>query len=125
MIQFKIYTLPNGLKVIVHQDKATPLACINILYNIGARDEDPSQTGFAHLFEHLMFGGSRNISNYDEPLQRVGGENNAFTTNDITSYYLTLPSDNLETGFWLESDRMLSLAFSDKSLEVQRNVVIE
>lgn len=106
-------------------DKSTPLACINILYDVGSRDEKPEQTGFAHLFEHLMFGGSVNIPNYDEPLQRVGGENNAFTTNDITNYYLTLPSDNLETGFWIESDRMLSLAFSEKSLEVQRNVVIE
>jgi predicted Zn-dependent peptidase len=125
MITFEKFTLDNGLKVIVHQDKSTPLACINILYNVGARDEDPAQTGFAHLFEHLMFGGSVNIPNYDEPLQRVGGENNAFTTNDITNYYLTLPADNLETGFWLESDRMLGLAFSDKSLEVQRNVVIE
>jgi predicted Zn-dependent peptidase len=125
MIKFEKFQLPNGLKVIVHEDRSTPLACINILYNVGARDEDPEQTGFAHLFEHLMFGGSLNISNYDEPLQMVGGENNAFTTNDITNYYLTLPSDNLETGFWLESDRMLSLAFSDKSLEVQRSVVIE
>jgi zinc protease len=125
MIKYEKFQLPNGLKVIVHQDKSTPLACINILYNVGSRDENPNQTGFAHLFEHLMFGGSINIPNYDEPLQRVGGENNAFTTNDITNYYLTLPSENLETGFWLESDRMLSLAFSDKSLEVQRNVVIE
>ena len=125
MIKYEKFKLDNGLRVIVHQDKSTPLACINILYDVGSRDEDPSQTGFAHLFEHLMFGGSVNIPNYDEPLQRVGGENNAFTTNDITNYYLTLPSDNLETGFWLESDRMLSLAFSEKSLEVQRNVVIE
>ncbi|MBL7890323.1 MAG: insulinase family protein [Bacteroidia bacterium] len=125
MIDFERFELPNGLKVIVHQDNSTPLACINILYNVGARDEAPEQTGFAHLFEHLMFGGSVNIPNYDEPLQRVGGENNAFTTNDITNYYLTLPAENLETGFWLESDRMLSLAFSEKSLEVQRNVVIE
>ncbi len=125
MIDFERFELPNGLKVIVHQDNSTPLACINILYNVGARDEDPEQTGFAHLFEHLMFGGSVNVPNYDEPLQRVGGENNAFTTNDITNYYLTLPAENLETGFWLESDRMLSLAFSEKSLEVQRNVVIE
>lgn len=118
--------MENGLKVIVHQDNATPLACVNILYNVGARDENSEQTGFAHLFEHLMFGGSVNIPpNFDEPLQRVGGENNAFTTNDITNYYLTLPSENLETGFWLESDRMLSLAFSEKSLEVQRSVVIE
>lgn len=125
MIKFEKFELANGLKVIVHQDKSTPLACINILYNVGSRDENSNQTGFAHLFEHLMFGGSVNIPNYDEPLQRVGGENNAFTTNDITNYHLSLPSDNLETGFWLESDRMLSLAFSEKSLEVQRNVVIE
>jgi zinc protease len=125
MIKYEKFQLDNGLKVIVHQDRSTPIACVNILYNVGARDENPEQTGFAHLFEHLMFGGSVNIPNYDEPLQRVGGENNAYTTNDITNYYLTLPSENLETGFWLESDRMLSLAFSDKSLEVQRNVVIE
>ncbi|MBA3706581.1 MAG: insulinase family protein, partial [Bacteroidetes bacterium] len=125
MIKYEKFKLENGLRVIVHQDKSTPLACINILYDVGARDESPEQTGFAHLFEHLMFGGSINIPSYDEPLQRVGGENNAFTTNDITNYYLTLPAENLETGFWLESDRMLSLAFSEKSLEVQRNVVIE
>ncbi len=125
MIKFKRFELENGLRIIVHQDKSTPLACLNILYDVGARDENPEQTGFAHLFEHLMFGGSVNIPSYDEPLQRVGGENNAFTTNDITNYYLTLPAENLETGFWLESDRMLSLAFSEKSLEVQRNVVIE
>lgn len=125
MITYDKFELPNGLKVIVHQDKSTPLACVNILYDVGARDEDPGKTGFAHLFEHLMFGGSLNIPNYDEPLQRVGGENNAFTTNDITNYYLTVPSVNLDTAFWLESDRMLSLAFSEKSLDVQRNVVIE
>jgi predicted Zn-dependent peptidase len=125
MIQFDKFKLSNGLTVIVHRDEATPLACVNILYDVGARDEDESRTGFAHLFEHLMFGGSINIPSYDEPLQRVGGENNAFTTNDITNYYLTLPAQNLETAFWLESDRMLSLAFSDKSLEVQRSVVIE
>jgi predicted Zn-dependent peptidase len=101
------------------------MAVLNILYDVGARDEDPNQTGFAHLFEHLMFGGSVNIPSYDEPLQRVGGENNAFTSNDITNYYITLPSTNIETAFWLESDRMLSLAFSKKSLDVQRNVVIE
>jgi predicted Zn-dependent peptidase len=101
------------------------MAVLNILYDVGARDEDPDQTGFAHLFEHLMFGGSVNIPQYDEPLQRVGGENNAFTSNDITNYYITLPATNIETAFWLESDRMLSLAFSEKSLEVQRNVVIE
>ncbi|MFL5763763.1 MAG: M16 family metallopeptidase [Bacteroidia bacterium] len=125
MITYDKFQLENGLKVIVHKDVSTPIACVNILYNVGARDESPEQTGFAHLFEHLMFGGSVNIPNYDEPLQRVGGENNAFTTNDITNYYLTLPAENLETAFWLESDRMLSLAFSEKSLEVQRAVVIE
>ena len=125
MVEFKKFQLENGLRVIVHEDKSTPLAFMNILYDVGARDEDPDRTGFAHLFEHLMFGGSVNIPSYDEPLQRVGGENNAFTTNDITNYYLSLPSDNLETAFWLESDRMLSLAFSEKSLEVQRNVVVE
>lgn len=101
------------------------MVCVNILYDVGARDEDEQKTGFAHLFEHLMFGGSINIENYDEPLQLVGGENNAFTTNDITNYYCTLPANNIETAFWLESDRMLSLAFSEKSLEVQRSVVIE
>lgn len=125
MIQFEKYKLKNNLTVIVHQDKSTPMACVNILYDVGARDEDEHKTGFAHLFEHLMFGGSVNIPNYDEPLQLVGGENNAFTTNDITNYYCTVPAENLETAFWLESDRMLSLAFTDKSLEVQRSVVIE
>jgi zinc protease len=125
MIDFERFTLANGLKVIVHRDTSTPMACVNILYDVGARDEDPERTGFAHLFEHLMFGGSKNIPEYDTPLQIAGGENNAFTTNDITNYYLTLPAVNLEVAFWLESDRMLSLAFSEKSLEVQRNVVIE
>jgi predicted Zn-dependent peptidase len=125
MVKFNRFTLANGLKVIVHEDHTTPMAVLNILYDVGARDEDPNQTGFAHLFEHLMFGGSVNIPSYDEPLQRVGGENNAFTSNDITNYYITLPSANIETAFWLESDRMLNLAFSEKSLDVQRNVVVE
>jgi len=125
MVDFNRFTLANGLKVLVHEDATTPMAVLNILYDVGARDEDPEKTGFAHLFEHLMFGGSVNIPNYDEPLQRVGGENNAFTSNDITNYYITLPSENIETAFWLESDRMLSLAFSDKSLDTQRNVVSE
>ena len=125
MIEFNRFTLANGLKVIVHEDVTTPMAVLNVLYDVGARDEEPNKTGFAHLFEHLMFGGSINIPNYDEPLQRVGGENNAFTSNDITNYYITLPSTNLETAFWLESDRMLSLAFSEKSLDTQRNVVME
>jgi predicted Zn-dependent peptidase len=125
MIQFEKFTLANGLKVIVHQDTSTPMAVMNIMYDVGARDENPDKTGFAHLFEHLMFGGSINIPNYDEPLQMAGGENNAYTTNDLTNYYIQLPAENLETAFWLESDRMLSLAFGEKSLDVQRKVVCE
>lgn len=125
MIQFEKFSLSNGLRVIVHQDNSTPMAVVNIMYDVGARDEDPERTGFAHLFEHLMFGGSVNIPEYDEPLQMAGGENNAYTTNDLTNYYIQLPADNLETAFWLESDRMLSLAFSKKSLDVQRKVVCE
>ena len=125
MIHFNRFTLENGLRVIVHEDNTTPMAVVNVLYDVGARDENPQQTGFAHLFEHLMFGGSVNIPEYDEPLQMAGGENNAFTTNDLTNYYIELPAENLETAFWLESDRMLSLAFSEKSLEVQRKVVVE
>ena len=125
MIQFEKFQLDNGLKVLVHQDTSTPMAVVNVLYNVGAKDEDPAKTGFAHLFEHLMFGGSVNIPVYDEPLQRAGGENNAYTTNDLTNYYCQIPAENIETAFWLESDRMLSLAFSKKSLEVQRKVVCE
>lgn len=125
MVNFERFTLANGLRVIVHQDTSTPMAVLNVLYDVGARDEDPNRTGFAHLFEHLMFGGSINVPVYDEPLQMAGGENNAYTTNDLTNYYIQLPSENLETAFWLESDRMLSLGFSENSLEVQRKVVME
>jgi zinc protease len=125
MIRFEKFTLANGLRVIVHQDTSTPMAVMNIMYDVGARDEDPNRTGFAHLFEHLMFGGSVNIPDYDEPLQMAGGENNAYTTNDLTNYYIQLPAQNVETAFWLESDRMLSLAFGEKSLETQRKVVCE
>ena len=125
MISFERFTLSNGLRVLFHKDEKTPIAAINIVYDVGARDEDPERTGFAHLFEHLMFGGSVNIESYDEPLQQAGGSNNAFTSNDLTNYYLSLPVQNIETGFHLESDRMLSLAFTPKSLEVQRQVVIE
>ena len=125
MIQFEKFVLPNGLKVLVHEDKSTPMAVVNVLYDVGARDENPNKTGFAHLFEHLMFGGSINIPSYDEPLQVAGGENNAFTTNDLTNYYCQLPAENIETAFWLESDRMLSLAFGKKSLDTQRKVVSE
>jgi zinc protease len=125
MIKFEKFTLENGLRVLVHEDKSTPMAVVNVLYDVGAKDEHPEKTGFAHLFEHLMFGGSINIPVYDEPLQTAGGENNAYTTNDLTNYYCQLPAENIETAFWLESDRMLSLAFSKKSLEVQRKVVCE
>ncbi len=125
MIQFEKFNLANGLRVLVHEDKSTPMAVVNVLYDVGSRDENPDKTGFAHLFEHLMFGGSINIEDYDEPLQKAGGENNAFTTNDLTNYYCQLPAENIETAFWLESDRMLSLAFDEKSLEVQQKVVCE
>jgi zinc protease len=125
MIHYNRFVLENGLRVLVHEDTSTPLAVVNVMYDVGARDEDPERTGFAHFFEHLMFGGSVNIPEYDEPLQKAGGENNAYTTNDLTNYYCQLPAQNIETAFWLESDRMLSLAFSKKSLEVQRKVVSE
>lgn len=125
MIDFQHFTLENGLQIYVHEDHSVPTAAMNILYNVGSRDESPEKTGFAHLFEHLMFGGSKNIPEYDKPLQKVGGENNAFTSPDITNYYLTLPAQNLETAFWLESDRMMSLNFDPEVLEVQRKVVIE
>ncbi|HRD43087.1 MAG TPA: pitrilysin family protein [Ferruginibacter sp.] len=125
MINFERFVLSNGLRLLVHTDKSTPMAVVNVLYDVGAKDENPDKTGFAHLFEHLMFGGSKNIPVYDEPLQLAGGENNAFTTNDFTNYYCQLPAENLETAFWLESDRMLSLAFSKKRLDVQRKVVCE
>jgi len=125
MIKFERFKLDNGLTVLFHKDPTTPLAVVNTLYDVGARDEVEEKTGFAHLFEHLMFGGSVNIPDFDAPLQMAGGESNAFTSNDITNYYDVLPANNLETALWLESDRMLSLAFTPKSLEVQRNVVIE
>ncbi len=125
MIQFEKFTLSNGLKVIFHKDPTTPLAVINTLFDVGARDESPDKTGFAHLFEHLMFGGSVNIEDFDAPLQNAGGESNAFTSNDITNYYNIIPAQNIETALWLESDRLLSLAFTEKSLETQRSVVIE
>lgn len=125
MIQINRYTLANGLRIVHNEDDSTQMVALNLLYDVGARDEDPSHTGFAHLFEHLMFGGSLHIPDYDTPVQNAGGENNAWTNNDITNYYITLPHQNVETGFWLESDRMFSLDFSPKSLEVQRQVVIE
>ena len=125
MIPYTSFFLDNGLHVIVHEDPTVQIAVMNILYDVGSRDERSDKTGFAHLFEHLMFGGSLHIPSYDEPLQKVGGENNAFTNTDITNYYLTVPAPNLETGFWLESDRMLSLSFDPTVLDVQRKVVVE
>jgi predicted Zn-dependent peptidase len=125
MIKFEKFVLDNGLRVIVHEDKSTPMAVVDVMYDVGARDEDEDHTGFAHLFEHLMFGGSLHIESYDEPLQMAGGENNAYTTTDLTNYFCQLPAENIETAFWLESDRMCSLAFNENSLEVQRKVVVE
>lgn len=125
MIHYEKFVLSNGLKVIVHRNDKVGIAVLNLLYNVGAKDEHPEKTGFAHLFEHLMFGGSVHIPNFDEELQKVGGECNAFTSNDITNYYIVLPAQNIETAFWLESDRMLSLSFSEQVLEIQKNVVIE
>lgn len=124
-IAFERHKLKNGLTVIIHEDHDTDMVAVNTLYRVGARNETSEKTGFAHLFEHLMFGGSKNIPHFDGPVQQVGGENNAFTSNDLTNYYITLPAANIETALWLESDRMLELAFTDKSLEVQRSVVIE
>jgi predicted Zn-dependent peptidase len=125
MINFSRFRLDNGLRVIVHEDRSTPLVAMNILYDVGSKDEDPSFTGMAHLFEHLMYCGTANIPEYDLPLQLAGGENNAFTNNDITNYYLTLPSGNIETAFWLESDRMIEPDFTQKKLDIQKSVVIE
>ncbi|MDX2190094.1 MAG: pitrilysin family protein [Bacteroidota bacterium] len=125
MINYQYFSLDNGLRVYVHEDKSTPLAVVNLLYNVGSRDENPEMTGFAHLFEHLMFGGSQNIPSYDTPLQKAGAENNAFTSPDITNYYIQIPANNIETAFWLESDRMMALSFDQNVLDVQKKVVIE
>ena len=125
MISFRRHILPNGLRIIHHYDGSTKMTALNLLYDVGSKNESPERTGFAHLFEHLMFGGSVNIPDFDTPLQKAGGENNAWTSNDVTNYYTVVPTHNAETAFWLESDRMLSLAFSSESLSVQKQVVIE
>lgn len=125
MIDFKRKTLDNGMRVVVHEDPLAPIATFNMLYKVGSRNESPNRTGFAHLFEHLMFGGSEHIADFDSEVQRVGGDSNAFTTPDFTNYYITLPADNIETAFWLESDRLLRPAFSKEGLEIQKNVVVE
>lgn len=124
-LNFKRHILANGLRLIVHEDASTPLASCNVVYNVGSRDEQPDMTGMAHLFEHFMFTGSKNVDNYDAVLQNVGGINNAYTTQDLTHYYITLPAANIEHALWLESDRMLELAFKQESLNVQKQVVIE
>ncbi len=122
---FERYTLGNGLKVLIQPDRQTPMVAVNLLYDVGARDENPQWTGLAHLLEHLMFEGSRHIPNYDQPLQLAGGINNAFTNNDLTNYYCVLPAANLSTALWLESDRMCNLSLSEHKVEVQRKVVVE
>lgn len=125
MISFEKFTISNGLQVVVHEDRNSHIAVANLLYNVGSRDEVMFKTGFAHLFEHLMFSGSCHIPSYDKPLQQVGGDNNAYTTTDLTNYYCLLPAANIETAFWLESDRMLGLDFNEKHLEIQKKVVME
>lgn len=125
MIAFEKYVLDNGLRVILHQDASSPMAVVNVAYDVGSRDEEVEKTGFAHLFEHLMFGGSANIPDFDTPIQMAGGENNAFTNCDMTNFYNILPAENIETALWLESDRMMKLDFSSKSLATQQKVVIE
>ena len=125
MIDFQRYILPNGLRVLIHEDNSTPLIAVNLLYDVGSRDENPTRTGFAHLFEHLMFAGSKHAPDFDMPIQQAGGENNAFTNNDMTNFYATVPAENLETLLWLESDRMLALNVNARSLNVQRKVVVE
>lgn len=119
------HTLANGLRIVHHEDSTTQMVAVNVLYNVGARHEDSERTGYAHLLEHLMFEGSVNIPNYDTHVQLAGGENNAWTNNDLTNYYIALPCSNVETAFWLESDRMLGLALTEQSVEVQKGVVIE
>ena len=125
MIEYKRYTLKNGLTVILHPDDSTPLVTVNVLYKVGSRNEEASRTGFAHLFEHLMFGGSVNVPDYDTPIQQAGGDNNAFTNSDLTNFYNVMPAENIETALWLESDRMLQLDFNQRSLDVQKKVVVE
>ncbi len=125
MLSIRKTVLDNGLRVIVHEDHTTPLAACNIVYNVGSRDEHPDHTGFAHLMEHFMFTGSKNVPDFDKVLQKVGAINNAYTSQDLTHYYEVLPANNLETALWLESDRMLELAFRQQSLDIQKQVVIE
>ena len=125
MIPYTKKILPNGLTVVVNRDRASKLAAVNILYKVGARNENPARTGFAHLFEHLMFRGTREVPNFDLPVQMASGDNNAFTNNDYTDFYITLPKDNIETALWLESDRMEGLEITPAKFEAEKKVVIE
>ena len=125
MIPFKKHTLPNGLTLITHFDKSTPVTATSLIYKVGSRNEHPQMTGLAHLFEHLMFGGSKHIPDFDTPIQNAGGENNAFTNNDLTNFYCILPGENIDTALWLESDRMAALHLTEKKLKNQQKVVIE
>ena len=125
MISFEKHVFENGLRLIIHEDRSSPMVAVNVVYDVGSRDEDPSMTGFAHLFEHLMFSGSQNVPDFDGPIQNAGGENNAFTNTDMTNFYDVLPAENVETALWLESDRMQQLNFSEKALNIQKKVVIE
>ena len=125
MIPYRKTTLDNGLTVVVNRDRASKLAAVNLLYKVGARNEDPSRTGFAHLFEHLMFRGTRDVPDFDLRVQLASGDNNAFTNNDYTDFYITLPLDNVQTALWLESDRMQGLDITPAKLETEKKVVIE
>ena len=125
MIPYKRKTLDNGLTVVVNRDRSSKLAAVNLLYRVGARNEPPARTGFAHLFEHLMFRGTREVPSFDLPVQMASGDNNAFTNNDYTDFYITLPRDNIETALWLESDRMQGLELTPEKLATEKRVVIE
>jgi zinc protease len=125
MINYQQFFLDNGLEVLVHEDHTSKMAVLNILYKVGSRNEVQGKTGLAHFFEHLMFGSSKNVPVFDTALEKVGGSCNAFTNTDITNFYITLPAINIETAFWLESDRMLHLSLNEKTIETQRKVVIE
>ncbi|HHU33826.1 MAG TPA: insulinase family protein [Bacteroidetes bacterium] len=125
MIEFERFTTSNGLRVLIHEDMSTPLVALNLLYDVGSKDENPEVTGLAHLFEHLMFSGTNRIPDFDKPVQIAGGESNAFTNTDITNYYIILPKENIETAFWLESDRMEEINLSDRNIDIQKQVVTE
>ncbi len=125
MINYKRRVLSNGLTILAHRDGSTPMAAINLIYKVGAKDENPNRTGFAHLFEHLMFGGTKSVPHFDIPVQMAAGENNAYTNSDYTDYYIVLPKDNIETALYLESDRMRGLNINSDTLELQKKVVVE